>query len=53
LVESVRDPDYDEDLTVVRRGVQDLLEHLDEIVDAKSLATLLLLLRDRDHGNRA
>ena len=53
LVETVRDPDYDEDLTVVRRGVQDLLEHLDEIVDAKSLATLLLLLRDRDHGNRA
>ncbi len=53
LVKTVRDPDYDEDLTVVQWGVQDLLEHLDEIADAKSLATLLLLQRDPDHGTRA
>jgi hypothetical protein len=37
------DPDFDEDLTAVRLPLDDLLRHLLEITDAKTLATLLLV----------
>jgi ADP-ribose pyrophosphatase len=40
-------PAEDESLEVVRWPVNDLAEHLDEIEDAKTLAGLLLYLRDR------
>jgi 8-oxo-dGTP pyrophosphatase MutT (NUDIX family) len=53
LVQTVREPDYDEDLTVERRELQDLLDHVDDIADAKTLAALLLLARDPDYGNHA
>lgn len=53
VFETTRDPDYDEDLTVVRWGMQHLLGHLNEIADAKSLATILFLLRDPDYGPHA
>lgn len=36
------DPDDDEDLVISRHSVGELLEHLREITDAKTLATLLL-----------
>ena len=39
------DPDDDEVISVVRYPLAGLLEHLDEIADAKTLATLLLLER--------
>jgi ADP-ribose pyrophosphatase len=41
------DPDEDEDLVVVRCKVGDLLEHPEQIQDAKSLAALLLLQKVR------
>jgi ADP-ribose pyrophosphatase len=39
------DPDDDEDLSVVRYPLTGLLEHLEEVPDAKTLATLLFLRR--------
>jgi ADP-ribose pyrophosphatase len=39
------DPDDDEVISVVRYPLTGLLEHLDEIADAKTLATLLLVER--------
>jgi 8-oxo-dGTP pyrophosphatase MutT (NUDIX family) len=52
LVETERDPDEDEDLTIERCDVGDLLSHLEVIPDAKSLAALLLLLRHPDYGTQ-
>jgi ADP-ribose pyrophosphatase len=43
LVSADGEPDEDEDLTVVRYALTDLLEHLDQIQDAKTLAALCLL----------
>ena len=43
LVSADGEPDEDEDLTVVRYALTDLLEHLDQIQDAKTLAALYLL----------
>jgi 8-oxo-dGTP pyrophosphatase MutT (NUDIX family) len=40
-----RDPDDDEDIAVIRLPLAGLLEHLEEVPDAKTLATLLLLHR--------
>jgi ADP-ribose pyrophosphatase len=40
------DPDFDEDLTPVKLPLDDLLRHLLEITDAKTLATLLLVQRE-------
>jgi ADP-ribose pyrophosphatase len=37
------DPDDDEVISVIRYPIAELLEHLDQIADAKTLATLLLL----------
>ncbi len=37
------DPDDDEVISVIRYPLAELLEHLDQIADAKTLATLLLL----------
>jgi ADP-ribose pyrophosphatase len=42
-----RDPDEDEDLEVVRQGLAGMVLHIDDIQDAKTLATLALLLLDR------
>jgi len=39
------DPDDDEVISVIRYPLVGLLEHLDEIADAKTLATLILLER--------
>jgi 8-oxo-dGTP pyrophosphatase MutT (NUDIX family) len=50
LIHTARDPDEDEDIAVVRYGRGELLRHLDEIPDAKSLAALLLLHRDAGRG---
>ena len=41
------DPDEDEDLVVVRCKASDLLEHPEQLQDAKSLAALLLLRKAR------
>lgn len=43
LIEVDRDPDDDEDLSVVRYPLTGLFERLDDIGDAKTLATLCLL----------
>ena len=43
LVETDREPDDDEDITVVLYPRAELLQHLDEIPDAKSLAALCLV----------
>lgn len=52
LVESERQPDYDEDLCVSSYELDSLLRNLDEILDAKSLAALFLFLNDSDYGNQ-
>jgi ADP-ribose pyrophosphatase len=44
------DPDEDEDLVVVRFKASDLLEHPEQIQDAKSLAALLLLQKTRSEA---
>jgi ADP-ribose pyrophosphatase len=41
------DPDEDEDLVVVRCKATDLFEHPEQLLDAKSLAALLLLRKAR------
>jgi ADP-ribose pyrophosphatase len=46
------DPDFDEDLTVVTLPLDDLLRHLVEITDAKTLATLLLVRQELDAAAR-
>lgn len=46
------DPDFDEDLTVVTYPLEDLLRHLAEITDAKTLATLLLVRQQLDTPTR-
>jgi ADP-ribose pyrophosphatase len=46
------DPDFDEDLTVVTFPLEDLLHHLAEITDAKTLATLLLVRQQLDAATR-
>jgi ADP-ribose pyrophosphatase len=45
------DPDYDEDLEVVRMPLSELTGSLGDIPDAKSLAALYLLQGDLCHGN--
>jgi ADP-ribose pyrophosphatase len=45
-------PDFDEDLTVVKYPLDDLLRHLAEITDAKTLATLLLVRQQLDAATR-
>ncbi len=45
-------PDFDEDLIVVKYALEDLLRHLAEITDAKTLATLLLVKQQLDAGTR-
>lgn len=47
------DPDDDEDLTIVRRPLADLYRTLDEVTDAKTLATLLLVQRKLGCGGAA
>lgn len=42
------EPDDDEDIVVVRCKVSEVYRHLDDILDAKSLAALLLLARERE-----
>lgn len=42
------EPDDDEDIVVVRCRVSEVYRHLDDILDAKSLAALLLLARERE-----
>ncbi len=39
------DPDDDEDISVIRYPLQQLLDHLEEVPDAKTLATLCLFYR--------
>ena len=46
------DPDFDEDLTLVKYPLDDLLRHLLEITDAKTLATLLLVRQELDSATR-
>ena len=46
------EPDDDEDIVVVRCKVGEVYKHLDDIQDAKSLAALLLLTREREAGER-
>jgi ADP-ribose pyrophosphatase len=41
-------PDEDEEMELVRWPVDEVARHLDEIEDAKTLAGLLLFLRDRE-----
>jgi ADP-ribose pyrophosphatase len=41
-------PDDDEDISVIRYPLNALLNELDRVEDAKTLATLLLLLRQRE-----
>jgi ADP-ribose pyrophosphatase len=50
IVES--QPDFDEDLVVVRMQLSQLSGRLVDITDAKSLAALHLLQGDSDHGYR-
>jgi ADP-ribose pyrophosphatase len=52
LVENVPDPDFDEDLSVSRCEITRLLQDLDQLADAKSLAALFLFLGGLEHGNR-
>jgi ADP-ribose pyrophosphatase len=47
------EPDFDEDLAVVRMPLSELSGRLADIPDAKSLAALHLLQEDPDHGYRA
>jgi ADP-ribose pyrophosphatase len=42
-------PDEDEDIEIVRCPLSELLDHLDRAQDAKTLATLCLLLKDAGH----
>jgi 8-oxo-dGTP pyrophosphatase MutT (NUDIX family) len=51
LSEQECDPDYDEDLTVVRMPLSELSNRLGDIPDAKSLAALHLLQGGADHGD--
>jgi ADP-ribose pyrophosphatase len=53
LQEVSRDLDDDEDISVVRYPLAQLLEHLEDVPDAKTLATLLLVgrVRREDVGN--
>ena len=44
------DPDYDEDLEVVRIPLSELLDGSVDLQDAKSLAALQLLKREQDNG---
>jgi ADP-ribose pyrophosphatase len=44
------EPDEDEDLTVVKYGLDELYERLESLEDAKSLAALLLLTKARRAG---
>lgn len=44
------DPDFDEDLTVEKYPLADLLGHVVEITDAKTLATLLLVRQHLEAG---
>ena len=46
-------PDDDEDISVVRYPLTELLEHPEECADAKTLAALLLLRRAADNSPRA
>jgi ADP-ribose pyrophosphatase len=43
LAETDTDPDEDEDITVVRYRLDEVVQHLEEVSDAKSLAALYLL----------
>jgi 8-oxo-dGTP pyrophosphatase MutT (NUDIX family) len=52
LSEQECEPDYDEDLTVVRMPLSELGNRLGDIPDAKSLAALHLLQGGVDHGDR-
>jgi len=53
LTEQGADPDFDEDLTVLRIPLSELRHRLSEIPDAKSLAALHLLEKDPDYGKLA
>jgi len=46
------EPDFDEDLTVVKYPLDALLDHLADITDAKTLATLLLVRQQLDAATR-
>jgi ADP-ribose pyrophosphatase len=52
LVETDQQLDEDEDLSVERRTLEDVLQRLDMLPDAKSLAALLLLQSNQKHGNQ-
>jgi ADP-ribose pyrophosphatase len=52
LTQQECDPDYDEDLEVVKMPLSQLTRSLGDIPDAKSLAALYLLQEDLSHGNR-
>jgi ADP-ribose diphosphatase len=53
LTELGPQPDFDEDLSVLRVPLSELRDRLVEIPDAKSLAALYLLEVDSDRGNLA
>jgi ADP-ribose pyrophosphatase len=53
LTEQESEPDYDEDLKVVRIPLSELRKRAGEIRDAKSLAALYLLEEDSDCGNHS
>jgi ADP-ribose pyrophosphatase len=52
LVESDQQLDEDEDLTVERHSLHEVLQRLEVIPDAKSLAALLLLQSDQKRGHQ-
>jgi ADP-ribose pyrophosphatase len=52
LSQQEAEPDYDEDLTVVRMSLSELRSRPADTPDAKTLAALYLLQEASDHGNR-
>ena len=50
LGEVPRDPDDDEDISVIRYPLSRLLDHLEDVPDAKTMATLLLVGRFTQGG---